>query len=101
MPFGSTSIEKPVTCVRSCFWEKTSDGAPGKLQAVGCGNMRPRADNATDEGKRLNRRINAVIPCFSDLAGLAVIAARFTIASAIDFFDQSDTAALHLAGIGF
>jgi OOP family OmpA-OmpF porin len=63
--------------------------------------MRPRADNATDEGKRLNRRINAVIPCFSDLAGLAVIAARFTIASAIDFFDQSDTAALHLAGIGF
>jgi OOP family OmpA-OmpF porin len=59
--------------------------APGRLQAVGYGDSRPRADNSTEEGKRQNRRIDAVIPCVSDMAGLSVVAARFTMATVIEF----------------
>jgi len=63
--------------------------APSRLKAVGYGIDKPLADNATEEGKRQNRRINAVISCASDLEGLTVMPARVTMALAIDFDTKS------------
>lgn len=56
-----------------------------RLQAVGYGDTRPIADNKTEEGKRLNRRINAVIACASDIEGLKVVPARLTVAMEMEF----------------
>jgi len=56
-----------------------------RLKAVGYGALRPVADNATGEGKRANRRINAVIACVTDLEGLKVAPARITLAMLIEF----------------
>lgn len=61
---------------------------PSRLQAVGYGETRPIADNSTEEGKRMNRRIDAVIACATDVEGLAVAHARTTMALVIDF-DQN------------
>jgi OOP family OmpA-OmpF porin len=63
--------------------------APSRLQSVGYGDTRPRADNATEQGKRLNRRIDAVIACATDIAGLAVARTRVTVATIIDFDESS------------
>jgi OOP family OmpA-OmpF porin len=59
--------------------------APSRLTAVGYGDTRPLADNRTEEGKRLNRRIGAVIACAKDIEGLAVRPARMTMALLIEF----------------
>ncbi|HEX2584019.1 MAG TPA: OmpA family protein, partial [Steroidobacteraceae bacterium] len=59
--------------------------APSRLKAVGYGETRPIADNATEEGKRLNRRIGAVIACATDIEGLSVKPARATMALQIEF----------------
>jgi OOP family OmpA-OmpF porin len=67
------------------YLESNFQIAPSRLTAIGYGDTRPRADNATEAGKRLNRRIDAVIACVSDTAGLAVVRARFTVALVIDF----------------
>jgi OmpA-OmpF porin, OOP family len=56
-----------------------------RLQAVGYGDTRPVADNATQEGKRENRRIDAVVACATDVEGLSVKPARVTMALLIDF----------------
>ncbi len=56
-----------------------------RLRAVGYGDMRPIADNATNDGKRENRRIDAVVPCVTDFAGLKVAPARITMAMLIEF----------------
>lgn len=56
-----------------------------RLQAVGYGETRPIADNATEEGKRQNRRIDAVIACVTDVQGLVVKPARATMALYIDY----------------
>ena len=56
-----------------------------RLSAVGYGDTRPVADNSTQEGKRQNRRIDAVIACVTDVAGLNVVPARLTMALAIEF----------------
>ena len=56
-----------------------------RLSAVGYGWTRPIADNATDEGKRQNRRINAVVSCVTDLEGLTVKPARITMALELEF----------------
>jgi len=58
---------------------------PVRLSAVGYGDTRPVADNSTQEGKRQNRRIDAVIACVTDVAGLTVAPARVTMALAIEF----------------
>jgi OOP family OmpA-OmpF porin len=58
---------------------------PSRLQAVGYGNTRPIADNATEEGKRQNRRIGAVIACAEDIEGLTVAPARITMAMLIEY----------------
>lgn len=59
--------------------------APSRLRAVGHGETRPLVDNDSEEGKRLNRRINAVIACATDIEGLTVIPARITMAMDMEF----------------
>lgn len=56
-----------------------------RLKAVGYGETRPIADNRTEQGKRQNRRINAVIGCASDVEGLTVDPARVTMALEMEF----------------
>jgi len=58
---------------------------PSRLSAVGYGDSRPIADNSTEDGKRQNRRTDAVIACVTDVAGLTVAPARVTMAVFIDF----------------
>ncbi|HUG72440.1 MAG TPA: OmpA family protein [Steroidobacteraceae bacterium] len=62
---------------------------PRQLTAVGYGEDRPVADNSTEAGKRANRRIEAVIECASDVAGLTVKAARMTMAMVVEFDQNS------------
>jgi len=59
--------------------------AASRLKAVGYGDARPIADNATEEGKRLNRRIDAVVACVTDVEGLLVVPARMTMALLMEF----------------
>jgi OOP family OmpA-OmpF porin len=56
---------------------------------VGYGETRPIGDNATQEGKRLNRRINAVIACATDIEGIAPIPDRITMAMDMEFANNS------------
>jgi OOP family OmpA-OmpF porin len=63
--------------------------ARSRLKAVGYGETRPIADNSTQVGKRLNRRINAVIACATDIEGIAPIPARIAMALEMDFDAQS------------
>lgn len=59
--------------------------APSRLKSVGYGETRPVADNSTEEGKRQNRRIEAVIACVTDIEGLKVQPARLTMAMEMEF----------------
>jgi len=59
--------------------------APSRLTAVGYGETRPVADNGSQEGKRANRRIEAVIACVTDIEGLDVLPARVTMALLMEF----------------
>lgn len=59
--------------------------ARSRLTAMGYGDTRPVADNSTDDGKRLNRRIDAVIACASDIPGLTAAPARVTMAMLLEF----------------
>jgi len=59
--------------------------ARSRLTAVGYGETRPLADNSTEEGKRMNRRIGAVVACATDIEGLTVAPARITMALLIEF----------------
>ena len=56
-----------------------------RLTAVGYGETRPIADNSTNDGKRANRRIGAIVACATDIEGLYVRPARTTMALAIEF----------------
>jgi OOP family OmpA-OmpF porin len=58
---------------------------PARLSAKGYGEARPVADNRTEEGKRQNRRVDAVVACVTDVQGLTVVPARMTMALYIDF----------------
>jgi OOP family OmpA-OmpF porin len=59
--------------------------ARNRLKSVGYGETRPIADNSTEAGKRLNRRINAIIACATDIEGIAPIPARITMAMDMEF----------------
>jgi OmpA-OmpF porin, OOP family len=63
---------------------------PARLDAVGYGSARPIADNNTEEGKRRNRRTDAVVECATDVEGLQVQPARVTMALQIDFEHDAD-----------
>ncbi|MEX0824233.1 MAG: OmpA family protein, partial [Woeseia sp.] len=56
-----------------------------RLVARGYGESRPIADNATEAGKRANRRIGTIIGCANDIEGLQPLAARMTLAMQIEF----------------
>jgi OOP family OmpA-OmpF porin len=65
--------------------------ALSRLKAVGFGETRPLADNKTEIGKRLNRRVNAIISCATDLEGLTVKPARVTMAMEMEYdVNQAD-----------
>ena len=59
--------------------------ARSRLTPVGYGETRPIGDNLTDGGKRMNRRIGAVVACANDIEGLTVVPARITMAMLIEF----------------
>jgi OOP family OmpA-OmpF porin len=61
-----------------------------RLTAVGYGWSRPIADNSTEEGKRQNRRIDAVVACVTDIEGLKVAPARITMAMEVEFDPLKD-----------
>ncbi|TRW48888.1 OmpA family protein [Aliidiomarina halalkaliphila] len=65
--------------------------AASRLSAVGYGETRPTASNSTVEGQQANRRINAVIDCANDMAGLSTLPARTTLAMALEFDANSAT----------
>lgn len=56
-----------------------------RLSAKGYGETRPRAYNTSKEGQQSNRRINAVIECVDDIAGLEVAPTRITMVMALEF----------------
>src|SRR3954464_2731810 len=64
--------------------------ARSRLKSVGYGETRPIADNSTEAGKRLNRRINAIIACATDIEGIAPIPERITMAMELEFDRNSD-----------
>lgn len=59
--------------------------ARGRLTSIGHGESRPIASNATQAGKRMNRRIGAVIACATDIKGLEPLPARITMAMQMEF----------------
>jgi len=59
--------------------------SPARISGVGYGESRPIADNATEAGKRANRRIGAIVDCATDVEGLSVRPARTTMALAVEF----------------
>jgi OmpA-OmpF porin, OOP family len=59
--------------------------SPARISGVGYGESRPIADNATEAGKRANRRIGAIVDCATDVEGLSVRPARTTMALAMEF----------------
>jgi OOP family OmpA-OmpF porin len=63
--------------------------ARSRLKAVGYGETRPIADNSTEIGKRLNRRIDAVIACATDIEGIVPAPTRVTMAMEMEFETNS------------
>jgi OOP family OmpA-OmpF porin len=59
--------------------------ARSRLKAVGFGETRPVADNKTEVGRRLNRRVDAIIACATDIEGLTPSPARITMAMEMEF----------------
>lgn len=64
-----------------------------RLTAVGYGETRPINGNNTREERQENRRINAVVACATDVAGLKVAADRLTMALEIQFDPYEHTVA--------
>lgn len=56
-----------------------------RLSAIGYGETRPRAYNTTSKGQQSNRRVNAVIACVYDIAGIKVAPTRITMAMELKF----------------
>jgi len=56
-----------------------------RLSAQGFGEELPLESNDSRQGKRSNRRINAVIACATDIEGLATAYPRITVAMEMEF----------------
>jgi OOP family OmpA-OmpF porin len=67
------------------YLEENFHIAPSRLKAVGYGETHPLASNDTQEGKRTNRSIDAVIACATDIEGLEPVAGRITMAMEMEF----------------
>jgi OOP family OmpA-OmpF porin len=65
--------------------------ARSRMKSVGYGETRPIGDNRTQVGKRLNRRINAIIACATDIEGILPIPERVTMAMELEF-DRNNAA---------
>ena len=59
--------------------------AASRLKAVGYGDTHPLVSNSSEQGKRSNRRIGAVISCATDIEGLKPLPARVTMAMDMEF----------------
>jgi OOP family OmpA-OmpF porin len=59
--------------------------ARSRLKSVGYGESRPLSNSKTQEGQRLNRRINAVIACATDIEGIEAVPERITMAMEMEF----------------
>lgn len=59
--------------------------ARARLTAIGYGEARPIGNEGSSEGRKANRRINAVIACAQDIEGLAVSPVRATMALEMEF----------------
>lgn len=55
------------------FFHETLGIAPERLSAVGCGQFNPVADNDTDEGRSMNRRIEIILEAGSSSAATVEI----------------------------
>jgi OmpA-OmpF porin, OOP family len=65
--------------------------ARSRLKAVGYGETRPIADPGSEAGRRLNRRIDAIIACATDIEGIPPIPGRITMAMEMEFdTDRAD-----------
>ena len=60
-----------------------------RISSVGYGETKPIDDNRSEDGKRHNRRIKAVISCANDIEGLKPLPARVTMALAMEFDHNS------------
>ena len=59
--------------------------ARSRLTAVGYGETRPIGNNNTEAGKRMNRRINALVACATDIEGIPPVAKRISMALELEF----------------
>ncbi len=74
--------------------------ASSRLRAVGYGESRPVADNATQSGMRQNRRIEADFACATGVRGIELHQARETIPLEIEFaVDSAAIDARHHDGL--
>jgi len=65
--------------------------ARSRLKSVGYGETRPIGDNKTEVGRRLNRRIDAIIACATDIEGIEAVPDRITMAMEMEFDANSAT----------
>lgn len=59
--------------------------ARSRLSAVGYGETLPVANPGSEAGRRLNRRIDAIIACAMDIEGIPPIPGRITMAMEMEF----------------
>jgi len=90
LPEENTKLSKRRADSVVAYLVETFQIASARLSAVGYGDSRPLGDNRTEEGKRTNRRIDAIVACATDIMGLKVAPTRLTMALVMEFDAQKD-----------